>query len=134
VRLQQLLQADPALATELRRVLDQILTPADPAEQARVGTIIMTGSSHDSSTFTQISTQINQAPPLPRSPRLPRPRRQVPYRRLVAAMAWSTVSWMPKTFVSPVILKIFRIRSACHEDRYKILSGDQRSWGVESKS
>ncbi len=29
----------------------------------------------------------------------------------VAAMAWSTVWWMPKTFVSPVILKIFSIRS-----------------------
>ena len=36
----------------------------------------------------------------------------LPYRRpFVAAMAWSTVSWMPKTFVSPVIRKIFRIRS-----------------------
>ena len=60
VRLQQLLRADPALAAELRRVLDQVLTPAlTPAEQARVGTIIMTGSSHDSSTFTQIGTQTN---------------------------------------------------------------------------
>ena len=60
VRLQQLLRADPALAGELRRVLDQVLTPAlTPAEQARVGTIIMTGSSHDSSTFTQIGTQTN---------------------------------------------------------------------------
>jgi hypothetical protein len=29
----------------------------------------------------------------------------------MAAMAWSTVSWMPKTFVSPVIRKIFSIRS-----------------------
>ena len=60
LRLQQLLRADPALAAELRRVLDQVLTPAlTPAEQARVGTIIMTGSSHDSSTFTQIGTQTN---------------------------------------------------------------------------
>ena len=60
VRLQQLLRADPALADEMRRVLDQVLTPAlTPAEQARVGTIIMTGSSHDSSTFTQIGTQTN---------------------------------------------------------------------------
>jgi hypothetical protein len=59
VRLQQLLRADPALAAELRRVLDQVLTPAlTPAEQTRVG-IIMTGSSHDSSTFTQIGTQTN---------------------------------------------------------------------------
>jgi hypothetical protein len=60
VRLQQQLRADPALAAELRRVLDQVLTPAlTPAEQARIGTIIMTGSSHDSSTFTQIGTQTN---------------------------------------------------------------------------
>ena len=44
---------------EPRRVLDQILTPAlTPAEQARIN-IIMTGSSHDSSTFTQIGTQTN---------------------------------------------------------------------------
>ena len=60
VRLQQLLRADPALADELRRVLDQVLTPAlTPAEQTRIGIIIMTGSSHDSSTFTQIGTQTN---------------------------------------------------------------------------
>ncbi len=60
LRLQQLLRADPALADELRRVLDYVLTPAlTPAEQARIGTIIMTGSSHDSSTFTQIGTQTN---------------------------------------------------------------------------
>jgi hypothetical protein len=60
LRLQQLLRADPALAVELQRVLDQVLTPAlTPAEQARVGTIIMTGSSHDASTFTQIGTQTN---------------------------------------------------------------------------
>ena len=64
VRLQQLLRADPDLAAELRRVLDQVLTPAlTPAEQARVGTIIMTGSSHDSSTFTQIGTQVNYPRP-----------------------------------------------------------------------
>ena len=60
LRLQRLLRADPALTTELQRVLDQVLTPAlTPAEQARVGTIIMTGSSHDSSTFNQIGTQTN---------------------------------------------------------------------------
>jgi hypothetical protein len=29
----------------------------------------------------------------------------------MAAMAWSTVWWMPKTFVSPVIRKILSIRS-----------------------
>jgi hypothetical protein len=60
VKMQQLLRADPALADELRRVLDQVLIPAlTPAQQTRVGTIIMTGSSHDSSTFTQIGTQTN---------------------------------------------------------------------------
>lgn len=60
VRLQQLLRADPALADELQRVLDQVLTPAiTSAEQARGGTIIMTGSSHDSSTFNQIGIQTN---------------------------------------------------------------------------
>ncbi len=38
----------------------RVLTPAlTPAEQARIGKIIMTGSSHDSSTFTQIGTQTN---------------------------------------------------------------------------
>jgi hypothetical protein len=60
VRLQQLLRADPTLDAELRQVLNQVLTPAlTPAEQTRVGTIIMRGSSHDSSTFTQIGTQTN---------------------------------------------------------------------------
>jgi hypothetical protein len=60
VRLQQLLRADPALADELQRVLEQVLTPAlTPAEQTRVGNIIMAGSSHDSSAFTQIGTQTN---------------------------------------------------------------------------
>ncbi|HUL28564.1 MAG TPA: hypothetical protein VLW44_22620 [Streptosporangiaceae bacterium] len=60
LKLQQLLHADPALAAELRRVLDEVLTPAlTPAEQTRIGNIIMTGSSHDSSTFTQIGTQTN---------------------------------------------------------------------------
>jgi hypothetical protein len=64
VQLQQLLRADPTLAEELQRVLDQVLTPAlTPAEQARVGTIIMTGSSHDSSTFTQVGTQVNYLRP-----------------------------------------------------------------------
>ena len=64
VKMQQLLRADPALADELRRVLDQVLIPAlTPAQQTRVGTIIMTGSSHDSSTFTQIGTQTNYTQP-----------------------------------------------------------------------
>jgi len=55
-----LLRTDPALADELRRVLDEVLTPAlTPAEQTRIGTIVMTGRSHGSSTFTQIGTQTN---------------------------------------------------------------------------
>jgi hypothetical protein len=59
LRLQELVCADPALAPHLRRVLDQVLTPALPtAGQARVRTILMTGISRDSSTFTQIGTQI----------------------------------------------------------------------------
>ena len=64
LRLQQLLRADSTVAAELRRVLDQVLVPAlTPAEQARIGTIIMKGSSHDSSTFTQIGTQTNYNKP-----------------------------------------------------------------------
>ena len=60
LRLQQQLRADPGLAAELRHVLDQVLVPAlTPAEQTRVGIILMKGSSHDSSTFTQIGTQTN---------------------------------------------------------------------------
>jgi hypothetical protein len=62
VKLHQLLQADPTLAAELRRVLDQVLTPAlTPVEQTRIETIIMTGSSHGSSTFYQIG--INKGRP-----------------------------------------------------------------------
>ena len=58
VKLQGLLRADPALAAGLRRVLDQVLTPAlTAAGQARIAAIFMAGSSHDSSTFTQIGTQ-----------------------------------------------------------------------------
>jgi hypothetical protein len=64
VKLQQLLRADPTLTAELQRVLDQVLTPAlPPAGQTRIGTIIMTGSSHDASTFTQIGTQASYTRP-----------------------------------------------------------------------
>ncbi len=64
LKLQQLLRADPALRAELQRVLDEVLTPAlSPAEQTRIATIIMTGSSHDASTFTQIGTQANYTRP-----------------------------------------------------------------------
>jgi hypothetical protein len=60
-RLQQLLLDEPGVAAELQRVLDDPLTPAlPPAEQARIGTLIMTGISHDTSTFTQVAgNQIN---------------------------------------------------------------------------
>jgi hypothetical protein len=55
-RLQQLLLDEPAVAAELRQVLDDTLTPGlTPAEQARIGTIIVTGTSHDNSTFNQVA-------------------------------------------------------------------------------
>jgi hypothetical protein len=55
-RLQELLLAEPELAAELRRVLDQTLRPMlAPAEQARIDRIVMTGSSHDASTFNQVA-------------------------------------------------------------------------------
>ena len=64
LRLQELLRTDPALAADLGQVLDQVLTPALPAAaQARIGTILMTGTSRDSSTFTQIGTQVNYGRP-----------------------------------------------------------------------
>jgi len=60
LRLQALLVADPALATDLRQVLDRVLAPAlSAAGQAQIGSITMTGISRDSSTFTQIGTQVN---------------------------------------------------------------------------
>lgn len=60
VKLSQLLSANPAVAADLRRVLDQVLTPAlSTGGQARIGAILMTGTSHDTSTFTQIGNQIN---------------------------------------------------------------------------
>ncbi|MEU6726081.1 hypothetical protein ABZ917_20465 [Nonomuraea wenchangensis] len=49
VRLQQLLRADPSLAGEVRRVLDEVLTPAlQPADQERIGSLVMkaTASGH----------------------------------------------------------------------------------------
>lgn len=59
LRVQELLRADPALAADLQHVLDQVLRPALADGQRQAGTILMTGSSHDSSTFTQIGLQIN---------------------------------------------------------------------------
>jgi hypothetical protein len=63
-KLQQLLGLEPALAAELQRVLDQFLIPARvPARQAGPGSIVMTGSSRDLSTFTQIGSQTNYRQP-----------------------------------------------------------------------
>ena len=59
VRLQQLLRADPALAGELRRVLDQVLTPAlPPTEQTRVQTII-TGTAGGHARLNQAGRDVN---------------------------------------------------------------------------
>jgi len=61
LRLQELLRADPELAADLRQVLDQVLTPT--AAQAGTAAIVMTGTSQDSSTFTQIGSQVNYGRP-----------------------------------------------------------------------
>lgn len=63
-RLQELLANDPGLAGEIRRVLDETLTPMlAPAERIRVGQIFMRGSSHDASTLNQVAgDQINIRP------------------------------------------------------------------------
>jgi hypothetical protein len=60
-RLQELLLDNPALAGEMRQILDEVLLPMLPPEQlARVGQAIMIGSSHDASTFNQVAgNQIN---------------------------------------------------------------------------
>ena len=51
-------------AAELRRILDDTLTPVlTSAEQAWIGTLIMMGSSHGTSTFNQVAgNQINYRP------------------------------------------------------------------------
>lgn len=55
-RLQQLLLDDPGLANDLRRVLDEALTPAlGLTNRTHVGHVFMSGSSHDSSTFNQVA-------------------------------------------------------------------------------
>jgi hypothetical protein len=64
LRLQELLRNDPALVADLQQVLDQVLAPALPrAGQARIEAFLMTGTSRDSSTFTQIGTQVNYGRP-----------------------------------------------------------------------
>jgi hypothetical protein len=50
LQLQQLLDEDPAMATELQHVLDECLTPAlSPGEQNQVRSIIMKAEAHDES-------------------------------------------------------------------------------------
>lgn len=64
LRLQELLRANPALAGNLRQVLDEVLTPALPAAgQTRIATILMTGTSREDSSFTQIGIQVNNGRP-----------------------------------------------------------------------
>ncbi|WP_237109899.1 hypothetical protein [Nonomuraea sp. MG754425] len=42
LRLRQLLRADPSMAAEIQRVLDEVLRPTlDEAERARVGSLVM---------------------------------------------------------------------------------------------
>ncbi|GAA3643053.1 hypothetical protein ACG5V6_24160 [Streptomyces chitinivorans] len=49
LRLQQLLEEDPELAVELRRLLDEYLTPAlPPEEQDRARTVVMRAEARDS--------------------------------------------------------------------------------------
>lgn len=76
-RLQQLLLDGPALAAELRRVLGGTLTPVlTPAEQSRIGTLIMAGTSPDSSTLNQVAgnqynIQLSSPSPSPATRTLP---------------------------------------------------------------
>jgi hypothetical protein len=63
-RLEELLLDNPELPAELERVLQQELMPLlSPEERSSVRTVIMTGSSHGSSTFNQVAgNQINFRP------------------------------------------------------------------------
>jgi hypothetical protein len=58
VRLQALLRGNPALAADLRQVLDSVLMPT-ATQAGATGAIVMTGTSRDSSSFTQIGSQVN---------------------------------------------------------------------------
>ncbi|MFJ6730396.1 hypothetical protein ACIQPQ_36400 [Streptomyces sp. NPDC091281] len=50
LRLQQLLEADPSLAQDLRRLLDEHLVPALPREEAsQVPSVVMRAETHDTS-------------------------------------------------------------------------------------
>jgi hypothetical protein len=58
-RLQRLLRQNPALATELQRILDTVLTPALPQpEQARIQTII-TGTASGNAHLNQAGRDVN---------------------------------------------------------------------------
>jgi hypothetical protein len=60
VKLQQLLRAEPTMATDLQHFMEEVLVPVlAPSERTRISGVIMSGSSHDSSTFTQIGGQIS---------------------------------------------------------------------------
>jgi hypothetical protein len=53
---QDLLRDDPGAAAELLRVLGEVLIPMlAPVDRARVGQLIMTGSSQGSGTFNQVA-------------------------------------------------------------------------------
>ncbi|ROO60051.1 hypothetical protein EDC02_1905 [Micromonospora sp. Llam0] len=53
-KLQRLIRQDPALATELRRLLDDTLTPLlPPADQQQVGSITMTATARDNARVSQ---------------------------------------------------------------------------------
>lgn len=63
-RLHELLLDNPDLPAELERILQQVLLPLlTPEERGQVKALIMTGSSHDHSTFNQVAgNQINFRP------------------------------------------------------------------------
>jgi hypothetical protein len=54
-RLQELLRDNSTLAADMQRILNEMLIPVlAPSERARIDKIIMTGTSHDNSTFNQV--------------------------------------------------------------------------------
>jgi hypothetical protein len=53
--LQELLRDNSTLAADMQRILNEMLIPVlAPSERARIDKIIMTGTSHDNSTFNQV--------------------------------------------------------------------------------
>jgi hypothetical protein len=55
-RLQELLLDNPGMTAEFQSVLENTLIPMlTPAERSHIRQIIMTGSSHDTSTFNQVA-------------------------------------------------------------------------------